>query len=63
MERISLDDKTVELVETILGQREAFDYMVNEMCKELTAEQGDKLRREVNSAFDDMTKLFNEYKP
>ena len=63
MERISLDDKTVELVETLLGQREAFDYLVNEMCKELTTEQGDKLRREVNSAFGDMTRIFNEYKP
>ena len=62
MNRIKLDEKTLDYLEDILSQKDNFTWLKNEIKKELTSDQKAKLEQEFQEAFNSMEKIYNEYK-
>jgi len=62
MDRIKLDEKTLDYLEDILNQKDNFTWLKNEIKKELTSDQKTKIEQEFQEAFNSMEKIYNEYK-
>ena len=62
MFEIRLDEKTKTFIEDILKHKSDFEYLKNEIKKELTADQQAKLEQEFKQAFEDIEKIYNVYK-